>query len=160
MAGTFDTDDFTESPFFAGVLFYLSKWYTKSELNLRMSIFYSGSLISGAFGSLIAAGILSGLDGAMGMAAWQWLVSLFPAPKYRSCRCPCVAHSRSKYQPLRNLFILNHSSSTSISLLDYTRLTSFHHSISLKGLSPSPSASSYALFSQTSRKPGAYSLLR
>jgi MFS family permease len=62
-----------EAPFFAGVLFYLSKWYTKKELNLRMSIFYSGSLISGAFGNLIAAGILSGLDGVRGLAAWQWL---------------------------------------------------------------------------------------
>ena len=38
-----------------------------------MAIFYSGSLISGAFGNLIAAGILSGLAGARGMAAWQWL---------------------------------------------------------------------------------------
>ena len=38
-----------------------------------MSLFYSGSLISGAFGSLIAAGILSGLDGSLGMRAWQWL---------------------------------------------------------------------------------------
>ena len=38
-----------------------------------MAIFYSGSLISGAFGNLIAAGILSGLDGARGMSAWQWL---------------------------------------------------------------------------------------
>ena len=38
-----------------------------------MSIFYSGSLISGAFGNLIAAGILSGLAGARGLAAWQWL---------------------------------------------------------------------------------------
>jgi Major Facilitator Superfamily len=62
-----------EAPFFAGVLFYLSKWYTKGELALRMSIFYSGSLISGAFGNLIAAGILSGLAGKRGMAAWQWL---------------------------------------------------------------------------------------
>ena len=62
-----------EAPFFPGVLFFLSKWYTKKELNLRMAIFYSGSLISGAFGNLIAAGILSGLDGARGMAAWQWL---------------------------------------------------------------------------------------
>jgi MFS family permease len=62
---------FVEAPFFAGVLFYLSKWYTKSELNLRMSIFYAGSLLSGAFGSLIAAGILSGLAGAEGLAAWQ-----------------------------------------------------------------------------------------
>lgn len=62
-----------EAPFFAGVLFYLSKWYTKSELNLRMSIFYSGSLLSGAFGSLIASGILKGLAGVRGLAAWQWL---------------------------------------------------------------------------------------
>lgn len=38
-----------------------------------MSIFYSGSLISGAFGNLIAAGILSGLKGARGLSAWQWL---------------------------------------------------------------------------------------
>lgn len=62
-----------EAPFFAGVLFFLSKWYKKEELSLRMAIFYSGSLISGAFGNLIAAGILSGLDGARGMSAWKWL---------------------------------------------------------------------------------------
>ena len=62
-----------EAPFFAGVLFYLSKWYTKEELNLRMSIFYSGSLLSGAFGNLIAAGILKGLAGQRGLSAWQWV---------------------------------------------------------------------------------------
>ncbi|RAL10157.1 putative MFS transporter [Aspergillus homomorphus CBS 101889] len=62
-----------EAPFFAGILFYLSKWYTKNELAFRMSIFYSGSLVSGAFGNLIAAGILGGLQGHRGMAAWQWL---------------------------------------------------------------------------------------
>ncbi|KAI4716608.1 permease of the major facilitator superfamily [Aureobasidium sp. EXF-10727] len=64
---------FTEAPFFPGILFYLSKWYTKKELNLRMSLFYAGSLLSGAFGSLIAAGILRGLDGHNGLGAWQWL---------------------------------------------------------------------------------------
>ncbi|KAF2647861.1 permease of the major facilitator superfamily [Lophiostoma macrostomum CBS 122681] len=62
-----------EAPFFAGVLFYLSKWYTKDELAKRMAIFYSGSLVSGAFGNLIAAGILNGLAGKRGMGAWQWL---------------------------------------------------------------------------------------
>ncbi|PIG85011.1 hypothetical protein AARAC_000631 [Aspergillus arachidicola] len=55
-----------EAPFMSGVLFYLSKWYKKDELNLRMAIFYSGSLISGAFGNLIAAGILNGLSGKRG----------------------------------------------------------------------------------------------
>jgi MFS family permease len=64
---------FVEAPFFSGVLFYLSKWYKKSELNLRMAIFYSVSLISGAFGNLIAAGILNGLSGSRGITAWQWL---------------------------------------------------------------------------------------
>lgn len=62
-----------EAPFFAGVLFYLSKWYTRKEMAFRMSIFYSGSLISGAFGNLIAAAILHGLKGKRGMSAWQWL---------------------------------------------------------------------------------------
>ncbi|KAF2009750.1 MFS general substrate transporter [Aaosphaeria arxii CBS 175.79] len=62
-----------EAPFFPGVLFYLSKWYTKEELSKRMAMFYSGSLVSGAFGNLIAAGILSGLAGKRGLSAWQWL---------------------------------------------------------------------------------------
>jgi hypothetical protein len=35
---------FVEAPFFVGTLFYLSKWYIKKELALRMSSFYSGSL--------------------------------------------------------------------------------------------------------------------
>jgi hypothetical protein len=62
-----------EAPFFCAILFYLSKWYTKKELAFRMSIFYSGSLLSGAFGNLIAAGILNGLKGKRGLTAWQWL---------------------------------------------------------------------------------------
>ncbi|KAK5168929.1 uncharacterized protein LTR77_006238 [Saxophila tyrrhenica] len=64
---------FVEAPFFCGVLFYLSKWYTKKELSFRMAIFYSASLLSGAFGPLIAAGILNGLDGARGIPPWGWL---------------------------------------------------------------------------------------
>jgi MFS family permease len=64
-----------EAPFFPGSLFYLSKWYTKEELAKRNAIFYAGSLVSGAFGSLIAAGILSGLDGHLGLAAWKWYVN-------------------------------------------------------------------------------------
>ncbi|KAI8304457.1 COPII coat assembly protein sec16 [Colletotrichum sp. SAR11_59] len=58
------------------VIFYLSKWYTKKELSLRMALFYNGSLIAGAFGNLIAAGILKGLDKAHGISAWRWLYIL------------------------------------------------------------------------------------
>lgn len=79
-----------EAPFFPGVLFYLSKWYTKKELALRMSIFYSGSLISGAFGNLIAAGILDGLSGARGLSAWQWLYIIEGAITIFIGICVCI----------------------------------------------------------------------
>jgi sugar phosphate permease len=34
---------------------------------------YSGSLLSGAFSGLIAAGITGNMDGVRGLGAWQWL---------------------------------------------------------------------------------------
>lgn len=62
-----------EAPFFPGVLFLLSSWYTKRELALRTSILYTGAHLSGAWAGLIAAGIQGGLDGARGKASWRWL---------------------------------------------------------------------------------------
>ncbi|WWD07009.1 hypothetical protein V865_005106 [Kwoniella europaea PYCC6329] len=47
-----------EAVFFPGAIYMLSKWYTRKELALRMSIFYCGSITSNGWGSLIAAGIL------------------------------------------------------------------------------------------------------
>lgn len=76
---------FVEAPFFCGVIFYLSKWYTRLEISFRMAIFYSASLLSGAFGNLIAAGILNGLDGVMGLRPWQ----------VSSCVTPCYIANRS-----------------------------------------------------------------
>jgi len=64
---------FVEAPFFAGVVLQISNWYPKKELNFRMALFYAASLVAGAFGNLIAAGILAGLDGVRGLQAWQWL---------------------------------------------------------------------------------------
>jgi MFS family permease len=64
---------FVEAAYFPGCLFFLSSWYTRKELALRTAILYSGSLISGAFSGLIAAGIVGGLDGARGLRAWRWM---------------------------------------------------------------------------------------
>ena len=64
---------FVEAPYFPGCLFFLSAWYTRKELALRTAMLYSGSMISGAFSGLIAAGIVQGLDGARGWRAWRWL---------------------------------------------------------------------------------------
>ncbi|KAF8586689.1 MFS general substrate transporter [Ramaria rubella] len=64
---------FVEAAFFPGALFLLSKWYTRKELGLRTAILYCGNLMSNAFGGLMAAGILNGMDGKLGQAAWRWL---------------------------------------------------------------------------------------
>ncbi|KAF7288243.1 FCP1-like proteiny domain-containing protein [Mycena chlorophos] len=68
---------FVEAVFFPlvalGALFLLSKWYTRREIGLRTGILYCGSIISNAFGSLMASGILAGMNGKLGHAAWRWL---------------------------------------------------------------------------------------
>lgn len=67
---------FIEAAYFPGCLYFLSCWYTREELPLRCAFLYSGSLLSGAFGGLIAAGIVDGMAGVAGLAAWQWLFLL------------------------------------------------------------------------------------
>jgi len=62
-----------EAAFLPGALFILSKWYKRDEISLRYTLLYCGNLISNAFGSLVAAGILANLQGALGHAAWRWL---------------------------------------------------------------------------------------
>ncbi|OAL04783.1 MFS general substrate transporter [Phaeosphaeriaceae sp. SRC1lsM3a] len=64
---------FIEAAYFPGCLFYLSSWYTRKELGFRTAVLYSGSLISGAFGGLVTAGITSNMDGTHGLRAWRWV---------------------------------------------------------------------------------------
>ncbi|KAH7906801.1 major facilitator superfamily domain-containing protein [Hygrophoropsis aurantiaca] len=59
--------------FYPGSMYLLSRWYTKKELAFRSAIFFVGLLVSNAFGSLIAAGILGNMQGKLGIAAWRWL---------------------------------------------------------------------------------------
>ncbi|PPQ73434.1 hypothetical protein CVT25_001292 [Psilocybe cyanescens] len=64
---------FVEAAFFPGALFLLTKWYKRNELSLRIAILCCGNIISNAFGALMASGILSGMEGKLGHAAWRWL---------------------------------------------------------------------------------------
>lgn len=64
---------FVEAAFLPGALLILSKWYTRKELALRNAILFCGNLISNAFSALIAAGVLSNMQGVLGHAAWRWL---------------------------------------------------------------------------------------
>ena len=42
-------------------------------LGLRVCLLYCGNIISNAFGSLIASGILDGMQGKLGRAAWRFV---------------------------------------------------------------------------------------
>lgn len=64
---------FVEAAFLPGALMILSKWYTRRELTMRNAILFCGNLISNAFSALIAAGVLSNMEGVLGHAAWRWL---------------------------------------------------------------------------------------
>lgn len=54
----------------------LSSFYTRKELAVRIAIMYSGNSLSNCFGGLLAAAIISGLQGKGGLAGWRWLFIL------------------------------------------------------------------------------------
>jgi len=62
-----------EAAFYPGAIYLLSRWYTRKQLAFRSALLYCGLLISNAFGSLMAAGILGNMDGKRGIRAWRWL---------------------------------------------------------------------------------------
>nr|RBQ97822.1 hypothetical protein FVER53263_20887 [Fusarium verticillioides] len=64
------------SSFHPGAMATLSAWYVRKELGVRTEIFYSGSLNSGAFSGLIAAGIIDGMNVVGGLLAWRWIFIL------------------------------------------------------------------------------------
>ncbi|KAJ5911718.1 uncharacterized protein N7473_001021 [Penicillium subrubescens] len=64
---------FVEAPFFPGAIYFLSCWYTKREIGVRMALLICGILLSNAFAGLISAGILSGMNGVGHLASWRWL---------------------------------------------------------------------------------------
>ena len=63
----------TEAPFFPGVIFLMSSWYTRQELTKRIAWFYGGVALANMFGGLIAAGVLNNMHGKNGIAGWRWL---------------------------------------------------------------------------------------
>ena len=63
----------TEAGMFPCLNLYLTMIYNRKELAFRVSLIFIASGLAGAFGSSIATGIISRLDGAGGFAGWRWL---------------------------------------------------------------------------------------
>ncbi|KAI9477138.1 major facilitator superfamily domain-containing protein [Zychaea mexicana] len=68
-----------ESGLFPGIIFYLSVWYTKRQLALRIAVFYGSSTLAGAFGGIIAYGIVQ-MHGIGGLSGWQWIFIIEAIP--------------------------------------------------------------------------------
>ncbi|ODO05447.1 tartrate transporter [Cryptococcus wingfieldii CBS 7118] len=82
---------FVEAAFLPGALLILSKWYTRRELTLRNAILFGGNLISNAFASLVAAGVLSNMEGTLGHAAWRWMFFIEgAATMFFALLCPLI----------------------------------------------------------------------
>lgn len=68
-----------EAGFFPGVVLYLSMFYGRRSLALRIALFYRTAALSGAAGGFVAYGI-SFIDGARGWRAWRWIILINALP--------------------------------------------------------------------------------
>ncbi|KAH0369213.1 high-affinity nicotinic acid transporter, partial [Aureobasidium melanogenum] len=64
-----------EGGLFPGVTFYITMWYRRHECGLRMAIFFSAATAAGAFGGLLARGIIE-MNGMGGLPGWAWIFIL------------------------------------------------------------------------------------
>lgn len=68
-----------EAGFFPGVVLYLSMFYGRRSLALRIAYFYSTAALSGVCGGLVAYGI-SYMDYYAGWRAWRWIILINGLP--------------------------------------------------------------------------------
>ncbi|KAI8145523.1 major facilitator superfamily domain-containing protein [Fennellomyces sp. T-0311] len=68
-----------EAGLFPGVIFYMTLWYTRREQATRISIFFGCATLAGAFGGVLAYGIMQ-MDGIRGMHGWQWIFIIEAIP--------------------------------------------------------------------------------
>ncbi|KAF7323414.1 MFS domain-containing protein [Mycena chlorophos] len=61
-----------EGGVFPGLVLYLSYFYPRQRLQTRVAGFFSAASLSGAFGGILAYGIIK-LNGKSGHSGWQWI---------------------------------------------------------------------------------------
>jgi sugar phosphate permease len=64
-----------EAGMMPGITYYLSRWYRKAELAFRLSLYLVMAPLAGAFGGLLASGILT-LDSFGGLKTWRMIFAL------------------------------------------------------------------------------------
>lgn len=61
-----------EAGMLPGIAYYLSRWYRRSELTFRLSLYIVMGPLAGAFGGLLASGILT-LDAFANVTSWRMI---------------------------------------------------------------------------------------
>jgi len=69
-----------EAGFLPGILFFLTQWFPSYRRGKIMALFIVGMPLSSVIGGPLSGGILKGLEGAYGLAGWQWLFLLEALP--------------------------------------------------------------------------------
>lgn len=68
-----------EAGLFPGMNLYLTFFYTKNELAMRVGYLFVSAAIAGALGGLLAFGI-GNMDGVQGMSGWRWIMIIEGIP--------------------------------------------------------------------------------
>ncbi|MAD86602.1 MAG: hypothetical protein CL912_26905 [Deltaproteobacteria bacterium] len=66
-----------EAGLFPGLAVYLTFFYTKKELAVRIGYLFVSAALAGGFGGLLAYGI-GHMDGVAGQSGWRWFAALTP----------------------------------------------------------------------------------
>lgn len=61
-----------EAGFFPACVYLLSMYYCRHELQWRFNLFFSASIVAGAFSGLLAYAIAH-MDGIAGYGGWRWI---------------------------------------------------------------------------------------
>ncbi|KAK0221314.1 major facilitator superfamily domain-containing protein [Armillaria fumosa] len=64
-----------EGGVFPGLVLYLTHFYPRSKMTIRIAAFFASASLSGAFSGILAYGIIR-LDGVGGRAGWRWIFIL------------------------------------------------------------------------------------
>ncbi|KAF2754978.1 MFS transporter [Pseudovirgaria hyperparasitica] len=64
-----------EAGMLPGIAYYLSRWYRRSELAFRLSLYIVMAPLAGAFGGLLASGILK-LESFAGLREWRMIFAI------------------------------------------------------------------------------------
>jgi MFS family permease len=68
-----------EAGLFPGLTVYLTLFYTKHEIALRVGYLFVSAAVAGALGGLLAYGI-GHMDGVQGMSGWRWIMIIEGIP--------------------------------------------------------------------------------